>query len=160
MGIRFQGLNAHTIARQYIKATENGWYTVQSQTIRGEYYSVNTIIGFCTCPRGTNGSPRVHQAAVVIQCGEYGLNFISSASSSSRQTLAQVALGEGAIKDSGFYSSLHQESLEGTSTCQNNTPDITCSQWFVQVSKMEVKTRKFTTRSCQMWKKHVNLLKV
>ena len=65
VGIRFQGLNAHTIARQYIKATENGWYTVQSQTIRGEYYSVNTIIGFCTCPRGTNGSPRVHQAAVV-----------------------------------------------------------------------------------------------
>ena len=99
VGIRFQGLNAHTIARQDIKATENGWYTVQSQTIRDEYYSVNTIIGFCTCPRGTNGSPCVHQAAVVIQCGEYGLNFISGASSSSRQTLAQVVLGEGAIKD-------------------------------------------------------------
>ena len=54
------------------------------------------------------------------------------ASSYSRQELAQVALGEGAVKDSGFYSSLHQESLEGTSTCQNkhkDTPDFTCSQW-------------------------------
>ena len=40
VGIRFQGLNAHTVARQGIKATENGWYTVQSQTSRGEYYTL------------------------------------------------------------------------------------------------------------------------
>ena len=68
---------------------------------------------------GKDGSPCVHQAAVVIQCGEYGLNFSTSASSSARQKLAQIELGDGAVQDTGFYSSLHQESLEGHSTCQN-----------------------------------------
>ena len=87
--------------------------------VRREYYSVNTTIGFCTCLKGKDGSPRVHQAAVVIQCGEYGLNFSTSASFSAWQKLAQIALGDGAIQDTGFYSSVHQESLEGHSTCQN-----------------------------------------
>ena len=80
---------------------------------------MNTTVGFCTCLKGKDGSPCVHQAAVVIQCGEYGLNFSTSASSSARQKLAQIELGDGAIQDTGFYSSLHQESLEGHSTCQN-----------------------------------------
>ena len=119
VALRFQGINAQKVAKQDIQTTENGWYTVQSQTVRGEYYSVNTTIGFCTCLKGKDGSPCVHQAAVVIQCGEYGLNFSTSASSSARQKLAQIALGDGAIQDAGFYSSLHQESLEGHSTCQN-----------------------------------------
>ena len=79
---------------------------------------MNTTVGFCTCLKGKDGSPCVHQAAVVIQCGEYGLNFSTSASSSARQKLAQIELGDGAIQDTGFYSSLHQESLEGHSTCQ------------------------------------------
>ena len=130
-----QGINAQKVARQDIKTTENGWYTVQSQTVRGEYYSVNTTIGFCTCLKGKDGSPCVHQAAVVIQCGEYGLNFSTSASSSARQKLAQIVLGDGAIQDAGFYSSLHQESLEGHSTCQNRNnistdkPEFRGSQW-------------------------------
>ena len=119
VGLRFQGLNAHKIARQDIEKTDSGWYKVQSQTIRGEYYSVNTTIGFCTCTRGRDGSPCVHQAAVVIKCGEYSPNFTSSASSSARLILAQVALGEGAIKHPGFYSCLHQQSLEESSTCEN-----------------------------------------
>ena len=45
VGLRFQGLNAHKIAQQDIEKTDSGWYKVQSQTVRGEYYSVNTIIG-------------------------------------------------------------------------------------------------------------------
>ena len=59
------------------------------------YYSVNTQIGFCTCPKGRDGSPCLHQAAVVVQYGEYGLNFATSMSSSARQKLAQVPLGDG-----------------------------------------------------------------
>ena len=129
VGLRFQGLNAQKIAREN---TESGWYKFQSQTVRGEYYSVNTVIGFCTCPRGKDGSPCVHQAAVVIQCGQYSPNFTSNASSSARLMLAQVALGEGAIKHSGFYSSLHHESLEESNTCENRHTDTTYfsgSQW-------------------------------
>ena len=68
-------LNAHKVAEQDITDAENGWYKVQSQTIRGEYYSVNITIGFCTCPRGRDGSPCVHQAAVVIQRGVYSHNL-------------------------------------------------------------------------------------
>ena len=62
--------------------------------MRGEYYSVNTTIGFCTCPNGTNGSPCVHQAAVVIKFGQYAINCVCSMSSSARKILAQIALGE------------------------------------------------------------------
>ena len=74
----------------------------------------------------------MHQAAVVIKCGEYSPNFTSSASSSARLMLAQVALGEGAIKHPGFYSCLHQQSLEESSTCENkhmDTTDFSGSQW-------------------------------
>ena len=132
VGLRYQGLNAYKTARQDIEKTESGWYKVQRQTVRGEYYSVNTIIGVCTCTRGRDGSPCVHQAAVVIKCGEYSLNFTSSASSAARLLLAEVALGEGAIEHPGFYSCLHQQSLEESSTCKNKhacTTDFNGSQW-------------------------------
>ena len=66
----------------------NGWYTVKSQTVHGEYYSVNTSIGVCTCVRGQDGSLCVHQTAVVVHCQENSLNFITNASSSARQKLA------------------------------------------------------------------------
>ena len=95
-------------------------------------------IQFCTCLRGKDGSPCTHQAAVVIQYGEHGLNFITSASSSARQRLAQIALGDGAIQDAGFYSSLHQKSLEaersisanGENT-QTDKPDFSGTHWDV-----------------------------
>ena len=112
IALRFQGINAQRLDKDDIQAGDNGWYKVQSQTTRGDYYSVNTHIGFCTCPKGRDGSPCLHQAAVVVQYGEYGLNFITSMSPPARQKLARIALGDGAIKDPGFYSSIHQESLE------------------------------------------------
>ncbi len=72
MALRFQGLNAQKVAKRDIKRDENGWYMVQSQTSRGEYYSVNTNIGFCTCLRGKDGSRCLHQAAVVIHWANMG----------------------------------------------------------------------------------------
>ena len=158
-----QGINAQKVARQDIKTTENGWYTVQSQTVRGEYYSVNTTIGFCTCLKGKDGSPCVHQAAVVIQCGEYGLNFSTSASSSARQKLAQIVLGDGAIQDAGFYSSLHQESLEGHSTCQNRNnistdkPEFRGSQWDLIRAGASDGAENNETDCYLMWRKLVHL---
>ena len=102
-------MNAQRLDKDDIQAGDNGWYKVQSQTSRGDYYSVNTHIGFCTCSKGRDGSPCLHQAAVVVQYGEYGLNFITSMSPSARQKLARIAL---TIKDPGFHSLIHQESLE------------------------------------------------
>ena len=54
-----------------------------------------------------------------------------STSSSARKILAQIALGECAIKNSGFYSSLHQESLEEkcSSSSRNDTQDHTNTQF-------------------------------
>ena len=121
VGLRFQGLNSHSIIKQDITHTDNGWYKIQSQTNRGEYYSLNTNIVFCTCPRGKDGTPCTHQAAVLIQYGEYSFNFIGSSSPLARQKLAQIALGDCTIQNLGFYSSLHQESLENNNTVKNGT---------------------------------------
>ena len=46
VGLHFQGLNSHSISKlkQDITHTDNGWYKIQSQTNRREYYSVNTHI--------------------------------------------------------------------------------------------------------------------
>lgn len=68
-------------------------------------------IGICTCTKGADGSPCLHQAAVVFHYGEYGLHFTTTTSSVARQKLAQISLGDG-ISDMGFYSSLHQEALD------------------------------------------------
>ena len=111
VGLCFRGLNSHSISKQNVTHTDNGWYKIQSQSNRGEYYSVNTNIGCCACPRGKDGSPCTPQAAVLIQYGEYSFNFISSSSPLARQKLAQIALGDCAIQNLGFYSYLHQESL-------------------------------------------------
>ena len=51
-------------------------------------------------------------------------------SSSAKKILAQIALGESAIKNSGFYTSLHQESLEEKcSSSRNDTQDQTNTQF-------------------------------
>lgn len=57
-------------------------------------------------------------------------------SSKTRLKLAQIALGDGAIKDLGFYSSLHQEELEDKyqkhkqeNTYSLDLPDFSGSQW-------------------------------
>ena len=81
-------------------------------------------------PNGTNGSPCVHQAAVVIKFEQYAPNYVCSTSSSARKILAQIPLGESAIKNSVFYSSLHQEPLEEKcSSSKNDTQDQTNTQF-------------------------------
>ena len=111
-----------------------------------EYYSVNTTVGFCTCLKGKDGSPCVHQAAVVIQCGEYGLNFSTSASSSARQKLAQIELGDGAIQDTGFFIKNHLKDTVHVKieTIYLQTNLSSEAARFVQVLVMELKTMKQT----------------
>lgn len=110
--IRFQGSNAQKVKKEDIEVADSSWYKVKSQTTPGECYSVNTHVGICTCTKGADGSSCLHQAAVVFLYGEYGLNFTTTLSSAARQKLAQISLGDGIISDMGFYSSLHQESLD------------------------------------------------
>ena len=112
IALRFQGIKAQKVPKEDIECGKDGWYKVRSQTTREEYYSVNPQIGFCSCERGKDGSPCIHQAAIVIQHGEDGLNYIGLMSSTGRQNLAKIALGSGAIKDTNFYASLHQKSLQ------------------------------------------------
>ena len=107
---------------------------------------MNTTVGFCTCLKGKDGSPCVHQAAVVIQCGEYGLNFSTSASSSARQKLAQIELGDGAIQDTGFFIKNHLKDTVHVKieTIYLQTNLSSEAARFVQVLVMELKTMKQT----------------
>ena len=68
VALRFQGLNAKKVSKASI-TEKNGWYEVESCTC-DKYYSVDISIGVCTCERGQDGSPCVHQAAIVLYYGE------------------------------------------------------------------------------------------
>ena len=111
VSLRFQGLNAKKVTKGNITVENNGWYKVESCT-SNNYYDVNVNIGVCTCERGQDGSPCVHQAAVVLNFGQESINYIATLSANARLKLATIALGSNAIQQLSFYSSLHQQSLE------------------------------------------------
>ena len=85
---------------------------MKSQTEEGQYHDVNTHIGVCTCPMGQQGSPCSHQAAIIIHYGEESCNYVATTSASARMNIARLAIGDGAIHDVLFYSSLHQKELD------------------------------------------------
>ena len=96
VALRFQGLNAKKVSKASI-IEKNGWYKVKSCTC-DKYYDVNVNIGLCTCERGKDGSPCVHQAAVVLYFGKESVNYIATLSAKARLKLATIALGNSAIK--------------------------------------------------------------
>ena len=112
VALRFQGINAKIVSKMDISSSANGWYQVRSCTERNKFYEVNVSIGVCTCERGQDGSPCVHQAAVVLNFGIESLNYIATLSANARLKIATIALGDGAVKQLSFYSSLHQSVLE------------------------------------------------
>ena len=111
VALRFQGLNAKKIPLANINQDEKGWYKVKNCT-HDRYYDINVNLGLCTCEKGQDGSPCVHQAAGVLQFGKKSLNYIATLATNARLKLATIALGNGAIKQLSFYTSLHQQSLE------------------------------------------------
>lgn len=121
IALRFQGIKADKVAKEDIAIVGNGWYKVRSQTNRDDHYQVHPEAGFCTCKKGRDGSPCIHQAAIVLQHGENGLNYIGAMSSTTRQKIAKIALGEGAIENTSFYSSLHQQFLQANLTESEET---------------------------------------
>ena len=75
-------------------------------------YLVDMNLGICSCIGGQDGSPCSHQAAVAKLFGIYSINCVSTISSTARQQLAVVALGNNAIQEGDFYASLHQQQEE------------------------------------------------
>ena len=59
-----------------------------------------------------DGSPYVHQAAVIKHHHTVSLNFIPTLNPSVRREIAIVALGDEAETNLSFYSSLHQQNNE------------------------------------------------
>ena len=136
VSLRFQGLNAKKVTKANITVENGGWYKVKSCT-SNNYYDVNVNIGVCTCEHGQDGSPCVHQAAVVLNFGQESINYIATLSANARLKLAIIALGSSAIQQLSFYSSLHQQSLEErmneskadvTDQC-SNFPTFQGSEW-------------------------------
>ena len=69
-------------------------------------------LGTSSCPGGQDGSPCSHQAAIAKLLGIYSVNCVTTISSSARQQMAVVALGNNAIHKGNFYASLHQKEEE------------------------------------------------
>ena len=103
IALRFQGLHAHKIPKESIEETENkNVFTVKSKTERGVVYTVDMIVGVCTCPQGIDGSPCSHQAAVAIHYDKASINYIPTLAPAICQIYAQIALGEKADKIQHF----------------------------------------------------------
>ena len=60
---------------------------------------MSTHIGVCTCPKGVDGSPCSHQAAIVLQFDDESCNYIATSSASARMEIAKLAIGNEAIED-------------------------------------------------------------
>ena len=104
VALRFTGLDAKKVRKEDItKEAQSGWYTVRSQSETDQFYQVNVHIGVCTCTKGQDGSPCIHQAAIVVHFGDECVNYIATLSASSRLDIAKLALGDGAVKDPAFY---------------------------------------------------------
>ena len=126
IALRFQGLHAHKIAKESIEETENkNVFTVKSKTERGVFYTVDMIVGVCTCPQGINGSPCSHQAAVAIHYDKASINCIPTLAPAIRQIYAQITLGEKADKNPAFYASLHDKTPTTSMEVDVFHPDFT-----------------------------------
>ena len=85
---------------------------VNSQSQCGVKYLVDMNLGVCSCIGGQDGSPCSHHAVIAKLFGIYSVNCVSPISSTARQQLAVVALGNNAIQEGDFYTSLHQQEEE------------------------------------------------
>lgn len=81
-------------------------FTVRSKTERGVLYTLDMIVGVCTCPQGIDGSPCSHQAAVSVHYDKASINCIPTLTPAIRQI---YALGEKVDKNPAFYAGLHDK---------------------------------------------------
>ena len=107
--MRFQGLYANKVGKEDIVSSTSGWYQVRCLTERSKFYDININIGICSCDNAQDGSPCIHQAAVVQNFGIESLNFICTLSASAPLEISTIAL---AVNQLSFYASLHQQDQE------------------------------------------------
>ena len=113
ISLRFCGMKSSTIAKENIAPTEDpNVFMVDSQTTRGVVYTVDMQLSVCTCPLGSDGSPCSHQAAITKHFHYASYNSIPSMFPEKRRELAMIALGDKAVQDLSYYSSLHQKADE------------------------------------------------
>ena len=109
VAVRFRGIDAMKVRKEDItKGTHPEWYTVRSQSKMDQFHQVNMHIGVCTCTRGHDGSPCIHQAGIVVHFGDVSVNYISTLSASRGLAIAKLAVGDSAPQDPAFYASVHQ----------------------------------------------------
>ena len=136
ISLRFCGMKSSTIAKENIAPTEDpNVFMVDSQTSRGVVYTVDMQLSVCTCPLGSDGSPCSHQAAITKHFHYTSCNSIPSMFPEKRRELAMIALGDKAVQDLSYYSSLHQKADESfkcqsTVDCVEETAfDFSSNSW-------------------------------
>ena len=125
VSLRFCGMKSSAIPKESITPGEGpNIFVVQSRQSRGDVYTVDMHLGVCTCPRGTDGSPCSHQAAATKHYHQTSCNSIPTIFPTKKRELAVIALGEKAVQDLSFYSSIHQkaEELSFKPLLENATP--------------------------------------
>ncbi len=108
ISIRFCGMKSSSIPAEAITMGKDLFY-VESQQSRGQVYEVDMQLGACSCPRGSDGSPCSHQAAVSKHFHVASINSVPTLFPEKRRELATIALGSKAVCDLSYYSSIHQK---------------------------------------------------
>ena len=82
-------------------------FMYQSQDTQEDLYVVEMHIGACSCKGGVDGSPCSHQAAVSKHIAS--LNSVPTLFPVKQQELANIALGDKAITNLSYHSSIYQK---------------------------------------------------
>ena len=111
IAVKYKGLNAAINPANKISKQSDSQklFVVASKADPGIHYRVDMDLCTCSCPQGMDGSPCIHQAAVVKHHHSVSFNFIPTLYPSVRRDIATLALGNEADRDLSFYSSLHQQ---------------------------------------------------
>ena len=134
ISFRYCGMKSCTIPKESIIQDEApNIFFVQSRQCRGDIYTVDMHLGVCTCPRGTDGSPCSHQAAVTKHYHYASCNSIPTLFPAKKRELAVIALGDKAVQDLSYYSSIHQKaeesSFETEMTIPTKNANFSSSAW-------------------------------
>ena len=123
----FCGIRSSNVSEETIRKAENNLFYVDSRQERGLVNIVDMQLGTCTCPRGIDGAPCSHQAAVSKYFHVQSINTIPSLFPEERQELAIVALGNQAKRNLAYFSSIHQKAEEAViHKSRNEEPTIDC----------------------------------
>ena len=142
IALRFQGLNAAKVPKDSIKEIDgtNKVFHVRSTTQRDVVYTVDMVLGVCSCPQGSDGSPCTHQAAISLHCGTPSINCVPTLVPEIRRVYAQIALGNKAATDISFYAGLRKtaNARETTHTEDSPHPDFSSPTWdFIRAGAQE-----------------------